>query len=339
MEECFGTAKPFPKSNLTFKLQMLNKALFWQAEIAGLLKEKIQDFCPDIVHLNNNKLYTYTVLKSCSDLGIPIVSSFHDFHFLKTGGKDFLSIKRIWKSKLRSVLKKYPSAYLSHTHIVAKSLEENNLTPVKVIPLFYDERIWYNSDSANQRNENSILYFGRIEEQKGVFDLLQAFENLKTKFPDLKLNFYGSGTAERKLTKAIENSSWPESKKYHGRVDQSMLNKAAQKTLILVVPTKNEEPFGLTGIEGQAAGLVTIGSNTGGIPEWCLHKETGLLFEGCDLKDLSEKIERVLMDRNIREKLLNGARIHLKQNFDRLTNIQNTLHFYDQIIANHQKIN
>ena len=118
-----------------------------------------------------------------------------------------------------------------------------------------------------------------------------------------------------------------------------MLNKAAQKTLILVVPTKNEEPFGLTGIEGQAAGLVTIGSNTGGIPEWCLHKETGLLFEGCDLKDLSEKIERVLMDRNIREKLLNGARIHLKQNFDRLTNIRNTLHFYDQIIANHQKIN
>ncbi len=304
MEECFGTAKPFPKSNLTFKLQMLNKALFWQAEIAGLLKEKIQDFCPDIVHLNNNKLFTYTVLKSCSDLGIPIVSSFHDFHFLKKGGADFLSVKKNWKSRLRSVLKKYPSAFLSHTHIVAKSLEENSLTPVKVIPLFYDERVWFNADSANQRSENSILYFGRIEEQKGVFDLLQAFEKVKIRHPYMELHYYGAGTAVDKLAKAIENSPHNNAIQYHGRVPQNQINKAAHDATMLIVPTKIDEPFGLTGIEGQAAGLITIGSNKGGIPEWCVDGETGLLFEGGNVSDLCEKIEIILSKEKLREKLL-----------------------------------
>ena len=337
VEECFGTTNTFPKSNLSFKQQMLEKALFWQAEIAHLLKEKIQDFRPDVVHINNNKLYTYTVLKSCNELGVPIVSSFHDFHFLKTGGTDLLSIKKIWKSRLRSVLKKYPSAFLSHTHIVGRALEEKQLKPVKVIPLFYDERIWFPADSKGQKDNHKILFFGRIEEQKGVFDLLQAFEILKIRHPYLELHYYGAGTVVDKLTKAIENSPHKDAIQYHGRVPQNQINKAAHDALMLIVPTKNDEPFGLTGIEGQAAGLITIGSNKGGIPEWCIDGETGLLFEGENISDLSEKIEIVLNKEELREKLLQGSKAYLTKNFDRLTNIQHTIHFYKQIIADYRK--
>jgi len=337
VEEIFGTTQPFPKSNFYFKLWMLSSALSWKSKIAQSVENKIKEFQPDIVHLNNNKLYTYTLLKTCNDLGVPVVSSFHDFHFLKTGSSDFfLVVVKIWKSRLRALLKKYQSAFLSHTRIVAKSLEDHNLTPVKIIPLFYDERIWFKSDIDIQNKQKTILFFGRIEEQKGIFDLLEAFENLKPKFPELRLSYYGSGTANKKLIKAIANSPYSESVIYHGRVNQGQLNQAAQKALLLVVPTKIDEPFGLTGIEGQAAGLIAIGSNKGGIPEWCIHEKTGLLFEAGNIADLSEKINRVLIEDHSRQQLLKGGKDNVENFFNRLSNIKKTVDYYYQLVENHQ---
>lgn len=54
-----------------------------------------------------------------------------------------------------------------------------------------------------------------------------------------------------------------------------------------VVLTTECETFGLIMIEAMMAGVVVIGSNSGGVPEIIDHLEHGLLFNVFDAQDLS----------------------------------------------------
>ena len=53
--------------------------------------------------------------------------------------------------------------------------------------------------------------------------------------------------------------------------------------------------------------VAVIGSNAGGVPEIISHGKNGLLFETKNAKDLSEKIDTLINNANLREELiLNG---------------------------------
>ena len=84
-----------------------------------------------------------------------------------------------------------------------------------------------------------------------------------------------------------------------GHVNRAEVPKQFQRAHIHVVPSRWDEPFGLTTVEGMASGLATVASKTGGSPE--IIADAGFLFERDNALDLADKLRPLLESSELRQ--------------------------------------
>ena len=90
---------------------------------------------------------------------------------------------------------------------------------------------------------------------------------------------------------------------------------ALREKMSIELMCSNAEPFGRVTVEGMRAGLVVIGSNSGGTRDIIQENVTGLLFKPGDEQDLADKIEYYLSHDKEREEIAdNGRRKTLENN-------------------------
>ena len=138
---------------------------------------------------------------------------------------------------------------------------------------------------AASEKEDYLLYFGRIEQLKGVPTLVEAAKKTGS-----KLKIAGTGSWEPQLQSAIQGHDNIEALGFVGGSDLSQLVARAKA---VIVPSEWHEPFGLTVIEAKASGTPVIASNRGGIPELIRNEVDGLLFRAGDIDELSRKIQKI----------------------------------------------
>jgi glycosyltransferase involved in cell wall biosynthesis len=83
-----------------------------------------------------------------------------------------------------------------------------------------------------------------------------------------------------------------------GHVGREAIAQWLQRSSIHVVPSRWDEPFGLTTLEGMAAGNAVVASRTGGTPE--VVGKGGQLFERDDVAGLAALLERLVADETAR---------------------------------------
>jgi glycosyltransferase involved in cell wall biosynthesis len=91
-----------------------------------------------------------------------------------------------------------------------------------------------------------------------------------------------------------------------GHLDRDQTARHMQEADIHVVPSRWDEPFGLTTVEGMACGLPTVGSRTGATPE--VLGSAGALFEADNAVDLADQLEPLIGDKNQRWAMGSRAR-------------------------------
>lgn len=96
-----------------------------------------------------------------------------------------------------------------------------------------------------------------------------------------------------------------------GHIGRDALPAAIRKAHIHVVPSRWDEPFGLTTVEGMASGLAVVASQTGGTPE--VVGEAGLLFERDNADDLALQLGRLIADPALRIRLAHQARARAQE--------------------------
>lgn len=108
-----------------------------------------------------------------------------------------------------------------------------------------------------------LLYLGRIEADKGVFDLLAAFTAIAATYPDITLSFAGSGTAAPALQAAIERSPHAGRVRFAGQLSAEGVAAALQACDLLICPTRSSfsEGLALVVIEAAAAGVPSVVSS------------------------------------------------------------------------------
>ena len=79
------------------------------------------------------------------------------------------------------------------------------------------------------------------------------------------------------------------------------------RALDVLVVAAASEPFGLTALEAQASRTPVIGTNAGGLPEFVVHEETGLLVPPFDVDALAAALERLLTDDELRGRIIDEA--------------------------------
>ena len=72
------------------------------------------------------------------------------------------------------------------------------------------------------------------------------------------------------------------------------------------------EPFGIIALEGMAAGVPVVVSNTDGLKEIVRNEKNGLYTDHNKIDDISKVVIRLLSDKTLAKKLSSGAKKRVK---------------------------
>lgn len=175
----------------------------------------------------------------------------------------------------------------------------------------------YGYSSADQ----IILYIGSLKEIKSPETLLNAFNDFpKNELSKLKLKliFVGTGVLESQLRKKTNDLGLHEFVTFAGLVPYEDVPNYFKMADIYVMPSKFEgTPKSL--LEAMFNMLPIIASDVEGINNVLTDNENALLFQVGNSKMLKSKIEMLLSDKNLANRLAENAHklYHQKYSFDR----------------------
>ena len=128
--------------------------------------------------------------------------------------------------------------------------------------------------SLGLKEEDFVLLFsGRINKEKGIFELIQAMNKLKD-YQNIKLliigsSFYGNIKTETSFIRVLKEyaSDLNERIIFTGFIPYNKVPNYLSISDVAVIPSNWDDPFPTTVLEAQAMGLPIITTRRGGIPE------------------------------------------------------------------------
>jgi glycosyltransferase involved in cell wall biosynthesis len=150
-----------------------------------------------------------------------------------------------------------------------------------------------------------VGYIGRLDEAKGVLDLLEAFARA---FPASvepgaepsaaapSLSFAGTGDALHALRERASLLGLSARVHFRGRIAHRDVPAFLAEQDVLCAPTREVEPFGIVAVEAAAAGLPCFATRIGGLAETVVDGRTGLLVEPGDVGALARGLRRLAED-------------------------------------------
>ena len=118
-----------------------------------------------------------------------------------------------------------------------------------------------------------LLFSGRINREKGISELLDAFLSIK-EFSNIKLlvigsSFYGGSSTEDSFINSLKEKAECISNRiiFTGFIPYSLMPDYLSIPDVAVIPSIWDDPFPTTVLEAQAMGLPIITTRRGGIPE------------------------------------------------------------------------
>jgi len=177
--------------------------------------------------------------------------------------------------------------------------------------------------NASERNRVSgrleLLYAGQLVQHKGVHTAIEAMSRLATtwRIDQIHLTLVGSGHPdyEALLRALVERRGLHDYVTFHEPVSRDKMPTLLSQFDVLVFPSIYEEPLARMTQEAMAAGLVVVGTTTGGTGEILKEGETGFTFVPEDADGLAEQITRLLLDPDLRGRVAQAGRQMVLENF------------------------
>jgi glycosyltransferase involved in cell wall biosynthesis len=175
-----------------------------------------------------------------------------------------------------------------------------------------------------------FLYLGRINRDKGLLDLAQAFAEAGGQHPDAHLLLVGPD--EDNLRAELAGAAAACAGKLHsaGLTDRPQDYFAAADVFCL---PSYREGFGTTIIEAAAAGVPSIGSRIYGISDAIVDGETGLLFEAGNARQLALSMGTLAGDASLRNRLGRRSRERAVRDFSSTVVTAALLEYYEKLLA------
>ena len=318
-------------SNMDFHTGKLEKLLYplkiiYSLEARRKLRPVLQDFDPDVVHLNNfnfqltpSILYEIRNHERKNGKKIRIVYTAHDYQLvcpnhlllrpreyepcercLHNGFGECIRGRCIHGSLVKSllgclegILYKRLHAYRKLDAVICPSrflsdrlATYEDLRDILLVMHNFVDPIETEESLRDDAAGNYVLYFGRFCREKGVDTLLQVCRSL----PEIPFIFAGSGPLEAEVNAAenVEN---------RGFVSGEALCRLIAEAAFCIVPSEWYENCPFSVMESQIYGTPVLAAAIGGIPELVKDGETGELFVSGNVDELREKTDRLWRDR------------------------------------------
>jgi len=193
----------------------------------------------------------------------------------------------------------------------AKFVREWSGQKVNLIPNYIDLNTYKNSKSP-KRDDNMILYLGRLEKRKGVKYLLEAFALLAERDKKVRLVIAGDGKERQKLEEWVADHNVPRVT-FIGAVSEDKKISLLKSAGVFCSPAIYGESFGVVLLEAMAAGTPTVAGDNAGYQ--CVLKDRGLLslVNPKDDADFARRLEVFLRDKALRQIWLDWSHDYVQQ--------------------------
>lgn len=156
-----------------------------------------------------------------------------------------------------------------------------------------------------------ILFMGRLEREKGIFDLIDALAALQMRYPLLELRIAGDGDLGGVRRWATDRGV-ADAVKFLGWIDGADKVDALRQADALVLPSY-VEGMPMSALEAMAAGTPVVATCVGALPELIADGVNGLLVQPGDVPGLTCAIDRLLSSAAVRHRLSKRARDRVTQ--------------------------
>jgi glycosyltransferase involved in cell wall biosynthesis len=155
--------------------------------------------------------------------------------------------------------------------------------------------------TAQQSRSNLVLFLGRMEPAKGIFELLEAVAAVRGAVPDVRLVCAGDGDRVA-VAHYAERLGIADAVKFTGWIGPAGKRALFEAAAVFALPSYSEGlPISL--LEAMAAGVPVVATSVGGIPEVVVDGLTGCLVAPGDRASLTRALRRLLTERELGERL------------------------------------
>jgi glycosyltransferase involved in cell wall biosynthesis len=163
-----------------------------------------------------------------------------------------------------------------------------------------------------------VLYVGRVNEKKGVGDLIRAFEIVSNRQRDCILAVAGSGDGKyvEELVKEVSRAGLDDRVYFLGPVPNREMPALMRAADIIAYATREGEGIPRALLEGMACGKPVVATEVAGIPEAVIDGVTGFVVKPRDIAALADRLSILLVDDSLRREMGLKARRHVEAEFN-----------------------
>jgi glycosyltransferase involved in cell wall biosynthesis len=275
---------------------------------AGVYRKILVNEAPDIVHIHKMRGFS-SAIWSVSLQMFPerVVQTCHDYESMSPDGLlrgaiGRMALHRQWPVRgyqlIRGRLSAGVSVVTAPSTFTLRRIIDSGLFPFAKSKVVVNTHGWsqdqlrsiHERTSSLSGNGVRFLFLGRLESEKGIVELCEAFSQAFDKHPSMILDIAGWGALDNYLRREYGNHPGIN---FLGTIDGKMKEDVLHQAAVVVVPSLVDEVFGLVTVEAFAFGKPVIATNVGGLPELVSHGETGWLIEAGNVQALVQHLELV----------------------------------------------
>jgi glycosyltransferase involved in cell wall biosynthesis len=206
-----------------------------------------------------------------------------------------------------------PAARARRVHVISHGIHSHEYPPRDALPA-----------------QASILFLAILEYWKGIFTLLDAFDNVASRVPEATLEIWGDGEQSEAVDARIRASPYSARIFRRGRAPRDDVGKIMRAHSVYCMPSYGE-PFGMTLLEAMASGVPVVTTNVGG-PPFIVHSDGGRVVPMRDVTKLAEALTEILSDRALQASMGTYNRRRVEQEFDWSRSLDRMESVYAQVL-------
>jgi phosphatidylinositol alpha 1,6-mannosyltransferase len=275
----------------------------------SLVEKELKEFKPDLIHLATPATLGAIGIYYAERLKLPCLSTYHTDLASYSLSYNVPFLEEFINAATNLIYSK-TQRILAPSRSSVKQLRLIGLKNVGVFGRGVDHKLFSPSKAKKEvlktygldPNKVTIVYVGRLAEEKSLPELISSFKELKQNHSNIQLLFIGDGPARESLEQELKTT---DNYAFAGLKKGEELAELFASADIFAFPSKTET-FGQVVQEAMASGLPVVGYDSPGVRDLVQHTFTGFL--AYDQTSFTNSIEK-LLNNELRTQLSNNARL------------------------------
>lgn len=280
------------------------------------VKQIIDEFDPDVIHIQMLMWIGQAAMKYGNKMGIPIVTT---NHAMPENLMDNMRMLAPVSRPINYILKAYGARFHSKADFVTmptqSAIEMFNAgdkidIPMEAVSNGIDLSHFTVGKASDEiykkfhlpKSAPIVSYVGRLDAEKHLPVLLRAFVLVHSALPDAHLLVVGDGTERPALVHLARDLGIGDSVTFTGRVSDEELVALHKVGTVFCMPSPAELQSIAT-LEAMASGQPVVAVDAGALKELCQDQRNGYLCEQDDDAMIADGLLTILGDPKLREKM------------------------------------